>query len=298
MATTMKDQRNRYNIITGAPNVRAAGGIQIGAPLTTTAHYPEDATAAPAPELGMNPAGHISEDGVTKTVDRSTEKIKDWNGDTVMVLDSDHSVSLKLTFLESANVDILRAIYGPENVIIKNGGKSIRIAENAEPLQNLSTLFDIKGGNNTRVRVLAPDAKITSVGDVQWVKSGVVKYEVTMECFPDADGNKLYQWLDRDNADAAAVTRTLTLPEGASGGKWSVTVDGVTVGDLAHNITADTLKPKLAEKGLTTVEVTGKKGGGPYVFTNVSLVTADTSGLSGGSGEVKIERGDTTAEKA
>ncbi|APT84509.1 hypothetical protein [Corynebacterium aquilae] len=282
------DKRNRYNLIVGAPNVKAAGGIQIGEPITNTENYPESASAVVAPELGLVPAGHITEDGVTKTVDRSTEKIKDWNGDTVLVLDSDHSASLKLTFMESANVNVLRTVYGPQNVVISNGGKSIRIAENAEPLANISVMFDIKGGKGARIRVLAPDVQVTNVGDVQWVKAGVVKYEVTLECFPDVDGNKLYQWLDRDNVDPDDFTRKLTLPSGASSGTWDLTVDGYTATGLAHNAQGTTVQSKIREAGAKTVEV---RGNGPYTITNAVSVAVNTTALKGGSGEAKVERG-------
>ena len=289
MTISASDQRKRYNIITGAPNVRAAGGVLLGNPLVSTDSYPQDASTPLAPELGLDPAGHISEEGVTKTVDRSTEKIKDWNGDTVMVLESDHSVTLKLTFLEGANVSILKTVYGTGNVKVRDGGRTIEIAENAEALENLSMAFEIKGGNGARIRVLAPDVKVTSVGDVQWVKSGVVKYEVTVECFPDAEGNKLYQWIDRKVFDVDGVTRTVTLPEGASGGKWNLTVDGVLVEGLAHNIKATALKGKLDAAGLTGVEVSGD---GPFVLVGVTDVSVDAAGLTGGSGSATVTHGD------
>lgn len=198
----MADLRNRNNVLTGAPDVTASGGALIGKVATKT-DIPEDATSPLSTSLEGKAVGYISNDGVTKTVDRETEKIKDWNGDTIIVLTSEHSVTLKLTFMEAGNAELLKAIYGENNVTV-NGGK-IRTADNADDLPHNSYAFEIKGKGDNRIRVFAPDAQVTSVGDVVFVKNDVIKYEVELECFTDEDNNKCYQFIDRaEEADAGA----------------------------------------------------------------------------------------------
>lgn len=193
--------RNRSNILVGAPDVKSAGGVLIGSAAPDEANYPSDASAKLPEALKVAPAGYISEDGVTKTVDRSTEKIKDWNGDTVIITQSDHSVTLKLTFLEAANAEVLKVIAGDDNVAVK--GNSVTVIDTADELPHRSFVFEIHGGEGKHIRVFAPDAQATEVGDVSYVRSDVVKYEVTLECFPDAEGKKLIQFIDRPADDPA-----------------------------------------------------------------------------------------------
>lgn len=186
----MADARNRNNVLVGAPDVNAQGGFQLGPKVTDTANYPTNATDALAPALGLKPSGFIGEDGITKTVNRSTEKIRDWNRDTVIVVETEHDVTLKLTFLESSNGNVLTYVYGEDNIEIN--GASIQVADAAGELPHFTAAFDMKGGDGKKMRVFIPDGQVTSVGDVTFVKSDVIKYEVEIECFADKTGKKLY----------------------------------------------------------------------------------------------------------
>lgn len=192
----MADLRNRRNVLVGAPEVLSAGGITIGPVATDASVFPDTVDA----EIdGHVPAGYISEDGVTKTVDRSTDKIKDWNGDTILIVQSDHSVTLQLTFMEAANADVLKMIYGEQNVI--DNGDVIKLIENADELEHRSIAFYIKGGNGSKILVYSPDVQVTSVGDVQYVRSDVIRYQVTLECF-GVDNQKLISLIKRANDDS------------------------------------------------------------------------------------------------
>lgn len=184
--------RNRSNVLVGAPDVKAAGGITLGDVVETGGTVPTDATTAIATALNHEPAGFVSEDGVTKTVDRTIEKIRDWNGDTVITVQSDHGVTLQLTFMEGANATVLKRIFGEENVVIS--GKNITIKDTAVELPHFSLNIEIKGSASKKIRLFAPDAQITETGDVTFVRSGVIQYQVTIECF-DVDDVKLYQFI-------------------------------------------------------------------------------------------------------
>ena len=174
----MADLRNRRNVLVGAPDVSASGGITIGPVATSRDQFP---TTVDAEIEDHVPGGYVSEDGVTKTVDRSTDKIKDWNGDTVLIVQSDHSVTLQVTFMEAANADVLKMIYGENNV--REEGGTLTLIENADELEHRSIAFYIKGGNGSKILVYAPDVQVTSVGDVSYVRSDVIRYQVTLECF-------------------------------------------------------------------------------------------------------------------
>ncbi|MCX7542298.1 hypothetical protein OS128_05155 [Corynebacterium sp. P5848] len=190
----MADSRKRSNVLVGAPDVQASGGALIGPPATETANHPTDATTALKSELDLKPAGYVSNEGVTKTVDRETTDIDDWNGDDIVTVQSKHSVTLKTTFMEAANMEVLKMIAGEENVT-EAGGK-IKVVDNANELPHRAMVFEMKGSAGKKVRVFAPDAQVTNVGDVKFVRNDVIKYEATIKCFTDADGNKLYSFFN------------------------------------------------------------------------------------------------------
>ena len=196
----MADARNRANVIVGAPNTKASGGLLLGEVAKDTTNYPKNAKDALNQALGMKPAGFIGEDGVTKTVDRSTEKIKDWNKDTVIVVETDHNVTVKLTFLEAKNPDVLKAVYGTDNVTVS--GDSVQITDSAGELPHFSLDGELNCGEGKAGRIFIPDGQVTSVSDLTFKKDDVVRYEVEIECFADKAGKKFYAWFD----DAPAGT--------------------------------------------------------------------------------------------
>ena len=180
-------------ILTGSP-ITATGGI-LSAPLSTT--RPTDAvTALPA---GFVKKGYVGEDGVTKTVDKTDEKVRAWGGSTVKIVRQEHSVSYSWTFLESGNAEVLKAIYGADNVIITpatvDHGAQIEVRETGQMLPRESWLMEMKDGG-TAIREYVPDGQLAVSGDVQFVHSNVISYTVTLEAFPDANGVKSYSWMD------------------------------------------------------------------------------------------------------
>lgn len=195
----MADARNRANVLVGAPDVNASGGALIGDVVKDASLYPVDATAALNEGLGMEPAGFISEGGITKTVNRTTEKIRDWNRDTVIVVETEHDVTLSLTFLESANATVLKAIYGDENVVID--GQKIQVMDAAGELPHKSLAFEMRGGEGKKARLFAGDAQATNVGDITFTKAGLIQYQVDFECFGDADGKKLRAFFEVNAED-------------------------------------------------------------------------------------------------
>lgn len=178
----MVDARNRDFVAVGAPNVKASGGLLLGDVQKDTTNFPESASSELPTGLNAKPAGFIGEDGLTKTVDRSTEKFKDWNKDTVIVLETDHSVVVKFTFLEAANANVLKAVYGENNVKIE--GKNITVADAAGELPHFSFVGELNGGEGKKGRIFVPDGQVTNVADIAFKKDDVIKYEVEVECFP------------------------------------------------------------------------------------------------------------------
>lgn len=199
----MADQRNRNNVIVGAPDTQASGAALIGDPIVESASLPTDATTALPEDIGVEAAGFVGEDGLTKTVDRETEPVRDWNGDDVVILQTSHSVTFGLQFLEAANAAVLRTVHGDQNVEVGTDG-ALTVKENAGEVPHKSFIFEINGGNGRKVRVVIPDGQVTETGETVFSKADVVRYDVTITCFPDTDGNKAYIFFG-------------PIPEGGSG---------------------------------------------------------------------------------
>lgn len=193
--------RNRANVLVGAPDVSASGGFWIGKVVTDEALFPKNATDEWNPGLEFVTAGFISEDGVTKSVDKSTEKIKDWNLDVVIVVTTEHDVKLSVTFLESANADVLKMIYGDDNVIID--GDDIHVRETSDDPPHRSIGFDIKGQADARARGFAADVQVTTAPEVTFVKKDIIKYEVELECFSDVTNAKFHQFMKAASTQTA-----------------------------------------------------------------------------------------------
>ena len=173
------------NVVAGVP--LATGGVLIGA---LTAAAPTTAVDA---VTGFSAAGYIGEDGVTETNERSTDRIRAWGGDTVKVVQTEHNVSYKFTFLETLNGDVLRAVYGDDNVTTEGTLHTVQV--NASTLPHKSYVFEVKDGD-AKIRIYVPDGQITEVGDITYSDSEVIGYEVTVEAFADETGNKAYKFLD------------------------------------------------------------------------------------------------------
>ena len=47
-------------------------------------------------------------------------------------------------------------------------------------------------------RVVLPNAKVTTVGDITYSDGAAVGYETTVSAFPDADGNTHYEYIIKD----------------------------------------------------------------------------------------------------
>lgn len=176
---------NSSNVLAGKP--LATGGILVGA-LTTAA----PTNAATAAAVGFKATGYIGEDGLTETVDRSTDKIKAWGGDIVKIVQSDFSVTYQFTFLESLNTDVLKSVYGDGNVSVTSAtvstGTLRTVLVNGETLPQKSYIFEVKDGD-ARIRIYVPKGQVIEVGDVTYNDGDVIGYQVTVEAFKDATLN-------------------------------------------------------------------------------------------------------------
>jgi len=188
---------NARNVYAGEP---LATGTLVVYPVGT--EMPDSATSE-LPDGGID-LGHIGEDGFTETIDRNLEKIKNWGGKTVKVLSTEFTLTVKFVLLESLSAHVLRAVYGDNNVDVDSAdsGTTMLIRKNARKLPRKTYCIDSFDSElEAYYRHWIPLGQITELGDVQTVHSDVIKFECTMECFPDQSDNNMYTLVDDGNPE-------------------------------------------------------------------------------------------------
>ena len=174
------------NVATGKPKV--AGAIFV-APAGST--LPTDATTAL--DAAFKAMGYVSEDGAVNSNSPTVEVIKAWGGDVVLTTQSEKEDTFQYTLIEVLNVDVLKYIYGPENVAVDSSG-DITVKANSKDTPDYAIVIDMLLRGKAK-RIVVPRAHITELGDITYKDDEAVGYEVTNTCMPDGDGNTHYEYI-------------------------------------------------------------------------------------------------------
>ena len=177
-----------------AANVSAAkpkiGGAISYAPVGTT--LPTDAVSAL--DEAFKSLGYISEDGFKNSSSITSNKVKAWGGDVVLVVQSDSSDECSFTLIESTNPDVLKAVHGEGNVTgtIDSG---ITVKVNSAAHENFAWVIDmvLKGG--AVKRIVLPSASISSVDEVSYNDTSAIGYAIKLTATADAEGNTHYEYI-------------------------------------------------------------------------------------------------------
>ncbi len=173
--------------------------VSTGKPKTTGAVYrapsgtalPTDATTALAD--AFKELGFVSEDGVTNTNSADTEDIYAWGGTPVLTTQKEKSDEWKLTFIESLNPEVLKTVYGDDNVTVSD--KNITVKASTAELGASVYVIDmvLKGG--ALKRVVIPAGSIAEVGDIVYKDDEAIGYELTLKAADDGTGNTHYEYI-------------------------------------------------------------------------------------------------------
>lgn len=178
------------NVTYGKPAVSGAVSI---APVGTT--LPKDAKEKL--EVAFKNLGYISEDGFTNTNSPETDSIKAWGGDTVLVLQTSKDDTFATTFIESLNINVLKLIYGDENVT-GDLATGIKVKANAKPQKPYSFVVDQILAEGALKRIVIPSATITELGEIVYKDDEPVGYETTLQATPDKDGNTHFEYIIKE----------------------------------------------------------------------------------------------------
>jgi uncharacterized protein YjdB len=253
---------NASYVSTGKPKV---AGAVYRAPIGTS--LPTDASST------LNGAfvelGYVSEDGVSNNNTPDSDKIKDWSGQTVLVVQNEKPDEWTLKLLESLNPNVLDTVYGTANVTYDGGAGTITVEANADQLEDQVYVIDmvLKGG--ALKRVVIPVGSLSEVGEIVYKKDEAIGYEITLEALPDASGNTHYEYMAL-----------------ASGSNVSISLDKSTA-SVVHGSTTTLVATTTPERGRVlwgtsdaskaTVSKTGVVTG---VATGSAVITAYFAGVT------------------
>lgn len=177
------------NVTAGKPDI--AGAIWV-APIGTTVPTSTDEALSEA----FKCLGYCSEDGLTNTPNMENASVKAWGGDTVLNTITSKDDQFGYTLIESTNVDVLKHIYGKDNVS-GDLDAGIHIKVKNFDTEEFVMVIDMVLRNGNPKRIVIPDGKVVEVGEITYNDSDPTGFETTLSCMPDEEGITHHEYIKK-----------------------------------------------------------------------------------------------------
>ncbi len=175
-------------VSSGKPKI---GGSIFRAPVGTELPKSTEETL----DTAFKELGYCSDDGVTNANSSESDNQKAWGGDTVLNMQTGKEDTFKFKLIEALNVDVLKTVYGDENVTgtVEEG---ITIKAGNPEADPFSWVIDVimKGAAK---RVVIPSASVTEVGEITYKDNEAIGYETTISAEPDGEGWTHYEYIKK-----------------------------------------------------------------------------------------------------
>lgn len=177
------------NVTAGKPAV--AGSIYTA----LTSANPSIPTTTDAALTSYDLLGYISEDGVTRAQEISSESIKAWGGDTVLYTRTGKETTFTFKMLEYLSEVVQKVIYGASNVS-GSLATGMSISDKASFAgEDRVWVIDMIMTGNVKSRIVIPHGIITSIGEIKYADAEAAGYEITIGATPDSTGVTVHEYL-------------------------------------------------------------------------------------------------------
>lgn len=177
------------NLVTAAKPMSAAGAIfvaPLGTKLPTETKGEFDAKFASL--------GYISEDGITNAIEKDSETIVAFGGETVLVTSSSKTETFAFKAIE-ANAAVAKFIFGEHNVV-GDDTEGFTVKHTAEDPEPVAMIIALMLNRNRRRIYCCPNAQISEIGENVLVSNDVQGFELTVTATPDENGVSVYEYTD------------------------------------------------------------------------------------------------------
>lgn len=135
--------------------------------------------------------GFTGDDGFVVSQNRSTEDKRAYGGDVVYSLQTEYGVSVQVTVYESQNAEVLKTVFGDDNVVTSAGTTTVLYNKKRLPR---SVFVSDHITDQGLLRQVIPVGQVTEVGDITLVHTDILMYQLTITAYPDSDGNYMYEY--------------------------------------------------------------------------------------------------------
>lgn len=180
------------NVSVGKPKV---GGAIYRAPAGTA--LPTDATTELA--TAFKELGYVSDDGLENEDKPSSDKVKEWGGTVIASIQTEKEDTFKFTLVESLNVEVLKAVYGDDNVSgsLETG---ITVKSNADEQESSVWVIDMILHGSYMKRIVIPVGKLSDMETINYKSDELISYGVTIDALADSSGNSHYEYITKKAA--------------------------------------------------------------------------------------------------